>query len=227
MCFVKISVIIPTLNEAQLVSRAIDLAHLAGADEVIVSDGGSTDDTVSIARQSNCAVVESLPGRGLQLNTGASHASGDFLLFLHVDTSLPNDGCNQIREAVSRFQVDCGAFVQRIDSRRFVYRLIEFGNLQRVKWLGMAYGDQGIFVRRLLFEEVGGFDDVPLMEDFQFSRKLRQLRHRYFVCEGPILVDPRRWQRHGPLKQTVSNWVTITSFMNGTDVKELAERYRR
>ena len=165
----KISVIIPTLNEAQNVAQAVQSAWACGADEVIVADGGSNDDTLAISSGLDCVTTRSNSGRGLQLNSGAESATGDVLLFLHADSRLASSGCEQIRSMLANADLHCGAFRQSIESKKLVYRWIEFGNSKRVSQLSMAYGDQGIFVRRHLFDEVGGFDEIPLMEDFSFS----------------------------------------------------------
>ena len=136
-----------------MIESAIVNAWQAGANEVIVSDGGSTDETCNIASLQNCILVSSLPGRGRQLNTGAKNASGDVLLFLHADVRLDPSGGQQVRNLAAQHGDEvCGAFAQRIEHERFVYRLIEFGNRTRAAFFSMAYGDQGIFVSRALFD---------------------------------------------------------------------------
>ena len=145
---------------------------------------------------------------------------------MHADNYLPSDGCDEIRAAVSANpEIRCGAFKQKIVSDKAVYRMIEFGNARRIAWLGMAYGDQGIFVSRELFASVGGFDAIPLMEDFGFSRKLRAAKEKYYLCEGPVMVNPRRWESNGPIKQTFANWLMICKYLCGADAAELAQRY--
>ena len=234
----KISVNIPTLNEASFVGQAIDNAWKCGADEVVLIDGGSSDDTVAIAESLNCIVCRSAAGRGRQLNYGAEASSGDVLLFLHVDSYLSVDGCDQIRGALQSEEVASGVFRQTLDNPRLIYRLIEFGNAMRVTWLGTAYGDQGLFIRRELFFELGGFDEIPLMEDLRFSQKLRQRNqsirknsesdkreYRFQLLPGPIHVSTRRWESRGPLTQTFANWRTTLQYMRGTDLAELARDY--
>ena len=218
--FEEISVIIPTLNEDRLVGNAIQSAIDAGAPEIIVADGGSDDATLDVAANLGCKIVRSEPGRGTQLNAGTDISSNDVILFLHADSQIPVDGCQQIRQAIEHGHF-AGAFKQKIDRDGMAYRWIESGNAFRVRWLQMAYGDQGIFVTRELFEELGGFEDIPFMEDFCFSRKLRQ-SHRFCLLDGPLLVDGRHWKKRGPLKQTFNNWRTITRFLLGAKPGSLA-----
>lgn len=222
----RISVIIPTLNEALFVGDAVNRAITAGADEIIVADGNSTDGTAEKLSSLDCRRATSKPGRGNQLNAGAAIATGDVYLFLHVDNYLDAGGCAQIREAISdNPAIRCGAFRQRITCDRLIYRCIEFGNAQRITWLGMAYGDQGIFVHRDFFQETGGFEPIPLMEDFQFSRRVRSLGEKYHLCAGPLHVSSRRWESSGPIRQTAANWLTAMRYLLGADANQLAERY--
>ena len=221
----KISAIIPTLNEAPNIETSIRRAWECGADEVIVCDGGSTDTTVEIASQSKCALVDSNAGRGIQLNTGAAAATGDVLLFLHADTWLEKDGCQQIRKCIDQVDCEAGAFKQRIESSGFIYRIIEFGNGLRVRRLSMAYGDQGIFVTQKLFQKLGGFEDMPLMEDFSFSRRLKK-HSRYKLLDGPLHVSARRWKQNGALRQTFRNWRTIWAYKFGAKSEDLARQYQ-
>lgn len=220
----KISVIIPTFNEGPVVTSAVKNAWLCGADEVIVVDGGSQDSTVQAAADLECRLLISAAGRGKQLNAGAASATGDVFLFLHADTSLANTGCDQIRRLLNAESIACGAFRQKIASRRPVYRMIEAGNLLRVWLFSMAYGDQGMFIRRGLFEELHGFDEIPLMEDFKLSQRIRK-KHRIHVLKGPLTVSPRRWEASGPIRQTLKNWSISLAFLRGTDAQILADKY--
>ena len=200
-------------------------AWSAGADEVVVCDGGSQDETAELASLSKCTLLSCDQGRGTQLNAGAERATGDVFLFLHADCWLVADGCGQIRRRFAdRPQTACGAFQQRIENDRLVYRFIEWGNRLRVSCLSMAYGDQGIFVSRQRFVAAGGFDDVPLMEDFCFSKRLKKIC-RYEVFPGPLYVSPRRWEENGPLRQTLFNWKTVASFLSGKSPADLAKQY--
>ncbi len=171
----RISAIIPALNEAASIARAVEAAWDAGCSEVIVVDGGSTDATLAAARTTRCLLLSAPRGRAAQQNHGARHASGDVLLFLHADTRLAAGAAQQIVQAVQFQGAQAGAFVQRIDAPGRCYRLLERGNACRARWWGRPYGDQGIFLLRPLFERVGGFPEIPLMEDVALSRRLERL----------------------------------------------------
>ena len=221
----KISVVIPIINEANIIGHAIARAWAAGADEVIVVDGGSTDGSLDIVKRANCQLVHSEPGRGGQQNAGAKASSGDVVLFLHADTWLDEDACQQIRTSGDGVSNVCGAFRQKIENEKRIYRWIESGNALRIRWRRLFYGDQGIFVCRKLFQSVGGFPEEPFMEDFILARKLR--KHRPLLLDGPIHVDARRWNTNGPLRQTFRNWCIVTLYYLGIQPKTLVRLYHR
>jgi rSAM/selenodomain-associated transferase 2 len=221
---VNVSIVIPTLNEAGSIASAVHRAWSAGAYEIIVADGGSDDETLAIARASPCRVVQSAPGRGVQQNHAARHATGHVLLFLHADNWLVSDAVGQIVAAMSDPDVLGGAFEQRIDADGLLYRLLERGNAFRARRLGRPFGDQGIFMRRSVFERLGGFPDVPLMEDVLLMRKFRRLS-RPILLPGPLHVSPRRWQRHGVLRQTARNWLLLLAHRLGASPNRLAHHH--
>jgi len=217
-----ITVVIPALNEEQAIIRSVRSAVLAGASEVIVSDGGSSDRTLEMASEAGASsVVRSLPGRGVQMNTGAHLATKLFVLFLHADNELSGQALEQI---CAHENVAWGAFQQHIDSPRKIYRLIEWGNDWRVRWRRVPFGDQGIFVRRSLFEDLGGFAEVPLMEDVEISHRLRKIKTPVLL-RGPISVSARRWEKKGVLRQTMTNWSIQLSYFRGVSEEQLARKY--
>ncbi len=203
-----ISIIIPTLNEAALVTQAVARAWETSPHEVLVADGGSDDGTVEAAGAAGASVVEAPRGRASQQNAAARRATGDVLLFLHADTWLSADGMRQIEQALADRDVECGAFRQWIDAKGRLYRWLERGNGWRAAHRGLPYGDQGIFVRRGVFEEVGGFPELRLMEDLFLMKRLRR-RSRPVLLPGPLHVSARRWQRYGILRQTARNWLLL------------------
>jgi rSAM/selenodomain-associated transferase 2 len=222
---VRLSVVIPALNEAAHIERSVASAWQAGAGEVIVADGGSTDGTADLAA-ARAAVVVCPPGRARQQNAGAQIAGGDVLLFLHADNWLERDIALQIAAALADIRRLHGALRQRIDAAGLGYRLIERGNAARVRAVGLPYGDQAIFVRREAFNAAGGFADVPLMEDVLLMRALRR-RAWPLLLPGPVHVSPRRWQRNGIVRQTLRNWSLLAAFSLGASPQQLIARYPR
>ncbi len=222
----RISIVIPTLNEGPRIEPAVDSAWHAGVDEVIVVDGGSEDETLDRVRSCVTATIQTAAGRAIQQNCGARAASGDVLLFQHADCQLGSGCGQQIRELLANPHVTFGAFRQQIDDSGWLYALIQRGNAARVRWLRMAYGDQGIFVRRQAFEEIGGFPSVAIMEDVCLMKKLQRFG-RPRLLPGPITVSDRRWQRHGVISQTARNWCLLTGFHLGVPPARLERFYPR
>lgn len=221
----EFAVIIPCLNEADQVGLAIQSAWQAGASRVVVADGGSTDGTRSIAAEHQAQVIESPPGRGLQMNRGAAATTQAVLVFLHADNRLPPAAGKQLIEAVSAGSPFC-CFRQQIEGRHWLYRWIETGNAWRARIQGLPYGDQAFSITRELFESVGGFDEIPLMEDVSLARKLRRLA-RPRLLPGPLRVSDRRWQANGIVRQTLANWWTLWRYRLGATPDQLAQSYRR
>lgn len=220
----QISIVIPALNEAANIAATVNSAWATNPAEVIVVDGGSGDRTAELARAAGAAVVESPPGRARQQNAGAERAVGDALIFLHADCRLAGDALRQVARALADPQVECGAFCQQIEAEGRRFRWLERGNAWRVRRRGLAYGDQGIFVRRTVFESLGGFPEVRLMEDLILMRLLRR-RSRPVLLPGPIFVSPRRWQKHGVIRQTARNWLLLSAFRLGVHPDRLAAFY--
>jgi rSAM/selenodomain-associated transferase 2 len=220
----SVSVIIPARHEGPIIQRAVNRAWALGPREVIVVDGESSDDTARRAQAAGAIVVFSSPGRARQQNAGAARAVGDVLLFLHADTWLAGDALAQIGRALTDPSRVGGAFRQRIASASRAYRWLEKGNAYRVARWGLPYGDQGIFVRRGVFAEMGGFPEVGLMEDLLLWKRLRTVA-RPVLLPGPLHVSPRRWRRHGLVRQTVRNWVLLAALRLGVHPDRLARFY--
>lgn len=210
----------------KVIRSAIDRAWAAGADEVIVADGGSEDGTVEVCRLANCKLVHSDLGRGVQLNAGAAESTGDLLLFLHADNWLVENGTAQIRRTAMGSSRVFGGFRQRIENEGRVFRWIESGNAARAKWRGLLYGDQAMFVSKSVFDSVGGFAGICLMEDLDFSQRVKKLVWPQLL-DGPTYVDARRWETTGPLRQTIRNWCLASAFACGVKPESLARRYGR
>lgn len=222
----QISVIIPTLDERRALPRALASATGIPNVEVIVADGGSGDGTVEIARDWGCRVISTSTGRARQMNRGAEGSLSDYLVFLHADTRLPQGFEGGVRETLTDPRVAAGAFQLRIDGARGFLCLIEAGANRRSRYLQMPYGDQAIFVRTELFREVGGYPDLPIMEDFELIRKLRR-RGRIAVAPYSVLTSGRRWKDLGILRTTLLNQIVVLAYLAGVQPTRIASWYRR
>jgi len=191
----KVSVIIPTLNEAETIGRLIKSLSGIPELEIIVSDGGSTDGTVQQIRQSGGVVVQSKPGRGVQLNAGAQVASGDILFFLHADSQLQGSVVARIRQSVSK-GTQWGCCRLKFDEDSCFFRILAKTSDWRARYLSMCYGDQGIYCTRTFFDSVGGFPDWSFLEDLEFSRRARR-RVKACVIKDQINTSTRRFRKHG------------------------------
>jgi len=221
-----ISVIIPTLNEAHHIADTLTSIGHGNNTEIIVVDGGSKDDTVSIARQLGATVIEDSPPRSRQMNQGADAASKKILLFLHADTRLPEHFDRYIRRAVHQPGVVAGAFELRIDSSVFSLKFIERIANWRSRFLNMPYGDQAIFMFSKVFHQMGGFPKIPIMEDFELIRRLRK-KGDVVTLHQPAVTSPRRWLNHGILRITLIHQLIVVSYFMGISPDTIARRYRR
>ncbi|GAB4150396.1 MAG: TIGR04283 family arsenosugar biosynthesis glycosyltransferase [Planctomycetaceae bacterium] len=219
----SISVIIPTLNEAEHIQALIQETRSLGTCEIIVVDGGSTDRTSELAVTADKCLSVS-PGRAIQQNAGAEIACGDVLLFLHADCRLEPGTLEAIREVMSDQQTIAGCFRQRIEAKGLRYRLLEWGNALRVRCLKWMYGDQAIFVRREVFNQIGGFPDVKLMEDLLLAKRLKK-RGRLALLPSRVRVSARRWQTKGVIRQTLRNWSFVLLSQCGVSPNWLAKFY--
>jgi len=191
----KISVIIPTLNEAETIGRLIKSLKGIPELEIIVSDGGSTDGTLQQIRQNGGVAVQSNQGRGVQLNAGVQAASGSILLFVHADSRLAVSAIAQIRQAVGR-GAQWGCCQLKFDEEVRFFRILAKTSDWRARYLSMCYGDQGIFCTRTFFDKIGGFQDWAFLEDLEFSRRaLRKVKP--CVLKDQIITSTRRFRKHG------------------------------
>jgi rSAM/selenodomain-associated transferase 2 len=195
----------PVLNEANILYHTLGHLCLTDNEELIVVDGGSRDETVSIAREFTNKVFSAKTGRASTMNFGAAKATGKILLFLHADCILPENAFNIIRTTLNNSNVVAGAFFLNINHHSPVFRIIEFAANIRSRITSLIYGDQGMFVRKEVFDMIGGFADIPLMEDIEISRRLRKLGRIVFV-NPPIKASPRRWLKEGSVYTTLRDW---------------------
>jgi rSAM/selenodomain-associated transferase 2 len=220
---VRISIIIPVLNEETTIGPLLEALQDRGADELLVADGGSVDRTVEIA-SAHARIVHASEGRAVQMNTAAAVASGDVLLFLHADTRLGATALEVVRNAMSHSVVVGGNFDIRYGGKDWAATAFTYINRMRRR-CGIFYGDSGIFCRRSVFQSLGGFVCWPILEDYEFARRLRRVGKLVYL-EEPIWVSDRRWRKNG-LLTTMASWFFIQSlYYAGVPPKHLARLYR-
>lgn len=219
----SLSIIIPVLNEAALIQHHLrELRRtVSDATEIIVVDGGSTDETLTLAHPLADQVITSSKGRAAQMNAGAAIAQGQCLLFLHIDTQLPVNVLKQLSKAS---ESDWGFFAIRLSGQRWEFRLIEFMINARSRLSAVATGDQCIFIGRQLFAQCGGYKALPLMEDVEISKRLRRIQSP-MVITNKAVTSSRRWEEHGIWRTVILMWRLRWAFFRGADPHTFAERY--
>ncbi|MBI5461446.1 MAG: TIGR04283 family arsenosugar biosynthesis glycosyltransferase [Gammaproteobacteria bacterium] len=222
----RISIVIPALNEAACIAATLAplQAMRARGHEVILVDGGSTDATVAQATPWCDRVLHSEAGRALQMNAGAHIASGEILWFVHADTDVPANGDSLIQHAVQTGAA-WGRFDVRLSGAHPLLRVVAWLMNLRSRLTGIATGDQGMFVRRELFNEVGGFAEMPLMEDIALSRALKR-RARPACLRARLVTSSRRWECDGIVRTILLMWRLRFAYWRGVSPERLAAQYR-
>lgn len=220
----KISIIIPALNEEELIGQALCSSNGAPDLEQIVVDGGSRDRTEEIARSLGVRVLNSPACRATQMNIGAGAATGEILLFLHADTRLPEGFDGIVRHVAGRSRFAAGAFRLHIDDSAVALKIIEKGANWRARLLQLPYGDQAIFLRRDLFHYLGGYRHLPILEDFDLIRRAR--RHGQIII-APLFASTsaRRYLDRGPWRSFWINQAAITAYYLGVSPASIARWY--
>ena len=210
----RISVIIPTLNEAETIAETVVQVRRAGDCEVIVVDGGSHDGTPDLARDHADILLMAERGRAKQMNAGAQAASGDVLLFLHADTTLPHGFPGVLEQALAEPDVIAGRFDVRLNAEGWPFRMVETLMNIRSRVSHIATGDQAIFVRRAVFLRLGGYHEAELMEDLELSYRLK--RQGKIAClRERVVTSARRWQRNGVARTVVLMWALRFCYFAG------------
>ena len=230
----KISIIIPVLNEATTIEATLTRLQHVSDIEVIVVDAGSRDETMELAQRccsrfapsSELKVISAAAGRACQMNAGAAIATGDILLFLHADTHLPSEFDTLVRQSLENPSTIAGAFELSIDSDLRGLRLIERIVNMRSRVFSMPYGDQAIFLKATTFDELGGFPELPIMEDFELMRRLK-CQGQITLVPASVLTSGRRWQKLGVVKTTLINQLIIAGYFLGISPTQLVRWYRQ
>jgi rSAM/selenodomain-associated transferase 2 len=220
----SLSVIIPVRNEEQAIGSCLD--QLSGQPdlEILVVDGGSSDQTIARVEERGLQALVSAPGRGSQQRYGAARAGGEVLLFLHCDTRLPEDFREQIRITLAGKGVAAGAFQLAINARGMGFRVVEYGVRLRSRLLQLPYGDQALFMTGENYLAAGGFPDQPIMEELPLLaglKKLGQIR----IAPAPVTTSARRWQEHGIVKTLLINQIMVLGRTVGVSPERLAGWY--
>jgi rSAM/selenodomain-associated transferase 2 len=224
-----LSIIIPVLNEQSQINAAIEqikAQSFDGAYEIIVVDGDPQGGTIRVIRDKAVTCIAGSRGRGRQMNAGARAAAGDVLLFLHADTRLPPDGLTNICRVLENRQYVGGAFDLAIDSGRWILRYIAARSSRRSRWNRIPYGDQAIFVRKDYFEKIGGFKDIPLLEDVDLMQRIKRDGRRIHILRDKVTTSARRWQSEGVVYTTVRNQVVLMLYYLGVSPRRLARLYK-
>jgi rSAM/selenodomain-associated transferase 2 len=224
----QISIIIPVFNEFSIINKTIEhLNHLCNLHsiEIIVVDGHKFQTTIKVIKDKDIKKIRSPRGRGIQMNSGAKVASGEILLFLHADTYLTDNAPELIIKTIQDQNAVAGAFDLGIRSHKEVFRLIEKMVHIRSRLIQLPYGDQGIFIRRKFFENLGGYNNMPLMEDVDLMRRIKKAGGKIVIVKQKVLTSPRRWEKEGVILCTLRNWTLILLFFLGIPAEKLSKFY--
>lgn len=223
-----ISVILPVWKEVSIINHTIGniLSSEYRADmEIIVVDGSAEGETIHAVQNKKVQKIVSEKGRSQQMNAGATIARGGILLFLHADTLLPRNALHAISSIMQKKELVGGAFDLGIDSPRSVFRLIETAASLRSRITRIPYGDQGIFIRKDYFHAIGGFKEIPLMEDVDLMRRIKKAGDKICILPLKVKTSPRRWEKEGIVRCTLRNWTLITLYCLGFSPEKLTKLY--
>jgi len=226
----RISIVIPVLNEAERINLLIE--HLYGQDfhedyEIIVVDGAPNGTTIDAIKYEEVKTMLSAKGRAVQMNAGAAVAGGDILLFLHADTFLPDNALQKISSAMENERYVAGAFDLGMDSSSFAIKIIAYIASHRSRLSRIPYGDQAIFIRRDYFNEIGCYKNMPLMEDAELMRRIRQRGDRIYIIPDRVSTSARRWEEEGVAHFSLKNIIIAILYYVGVSPEKLVWYYRR
>jgi len=227
MKLLKLSIIIPSLNEAENIVATLEPLQCLRkrGHEIILCDGGSTDNTTELSKTLVDHCVSSRPGRATQMNSGANKAVGDVLCFLHADTRAPENIDQLISSALNNSHKFWGRFNVRLSGSHWYFRIIESMMNFRSCLSGISTGDQGIFVCRNIFFKMSGFNDIPLMEDIEISKRLRKITRPLCINKATLLTSSRRWEQNGIFKTVFLMWKLRLQYFIGIPPSKLVKLY--
>ena len=222
----KISIIIPTINEANNLPLLLsDLSIVKREGEIIIVDCGSEDKTIDLANIYGAKVFKSKEkNRGLQLDMGANNSSGDWLIFLHADTRLTHDWFRKINSVLNRNKNYIYYFKFKINHKKIIYRVLEILVNFRSKYFKQPYGDQGLIIHRTTYFKNNGFREIPLMEDVDFLRRLKNKKDLKGL-NSPIFISSRKWERTNIFLQAIRNWHLRRRWLKGESLESIYSDY--
>lgn len=229
MCQTKFSIIIPVYHEGEKINDLIDQLDRISSEkdcEIIIIDGGENQDTLSTIDSKRVIKASSKMGRARQMNVGASFAKGEVLVFLHADTELPTDALKMINAVMEKPEYAGGAFDLGIKSNKPIYKVISFLASLRSRMNRIPYGDQAIFIRKEYFKKMGGYKEIPLMEDVELMRRIKKSGDRIWIVSEQVMSSPRRWEREGVIYCTLRNWIILTLYFLGVSPDKLVNFYK-
>ncbi|TLS66152.1 glycosyltransferase [Mariprofundus erugo] len=222
----SIAVVVPLLNERTVLPALLEHLSTLGADELIIVDGGSTDGSCDFLAASGVCWITSAAGRSTQMNAGSALCTSDILLFIHADTVIDSGHIMAVRKAIAAPDIVGGRFDLHLSGSHPFFRIIERMINLRSRLSGISTGDQCMFVRRAVFEQLGGFAAIPLMEDIDLSRRLKRTG-RIACLRTQVITSSRRWEQHGIFTTMVRMWWLRLLFWSGVPADRLAQMYRQ
>lgn len=226
---VTFSIIVPALHESDGINSLVE--HLEGLEcsrdaELIVVDGNPNGDTIQVIRSDRVRKMVAPKGRARQMNAGASRARGEILIFLHADTELPPNALRAINSAMAQGRYVGGAFELGIDSHRIEFKILARWASLRCRLTGIPYGDQAIFIKRDYFNALGGYKDIPLMEDVELMRRIWRRGDKICIVPEKVRTSPRRWEQEGFVYVNARNAFLFFSYIFGVSAEKLASFYK-
>jgi rSAM/selenodomain-associated transferase 2 len=226
---IRFSIIVPVLHESDRINQLVDhLFNLENAQtsEIIVIDGSPKRDTINALQNNRVIKIISEKGRAIQMNTGASVAKGEILIFLHADTELPVDALTKIGSVMRRNKYVGGAFKLGIKSEQFIYKALAYWVSIRCYITRIPYGDQAIFIRKDYFNNIGCYPNIPLMEDVELMRRIKKRGYKICIIPDPVMTSPRRWEKEGFIYVNLRNMVLLILYLLGVSPEKLAHFYK-
>ena len=226
---INLSVIVPVLHEGNRINDLVD--HLILLDsqktlEIVIVDGCQEKDTLTALHNENVIKISSEPGRAKQMNAGASGAKGEILIFLHADTELPASALRWINSFMGKKEYVAGAFDLGIKSEKLIFKVIAAVSSFRSRLSRIPFGDQALFIRREYFNRIGGYKEIPLMEDVELMRRIKRSGEKIWIIPESVMTSARRWEKEGVVYCTLRNWTLQILYSLGVSPDKLARFYK-